>query len=131
MKEKNPCNICGKLGFCKIHYDQQYHKKYKKENSKKCNEWTRNCRAKLKFEVLTHYGPNGILKCSWEGCFVDDIDMLSLDHINNDGSKEGSNPGHSVYVRLRREDYPLGFQTLCWNHQWKKEILRKRENCGY
>jgi len=42
-------------------------------------------RQNLKLEVLTHYC-NGKLCCSEKGCTVDDIDMLALDHTNNDGA---------------------------------------------
>jgi len=84
----------------------------------------------LKTEVLTHYGPFGILKCSWPGCPIDDLDMLSLDHINNDGhehrKKTKGKGGGDIYRLLVKEGFPKGFQTLCWNHQIKKELVRKR-----
>jgi len=31
-------------------------------------------------------------------------------------------------MKLKRDGYPEGLQTLCHNHQWKKEILRRRED---
>jgi len=53
-----------------------------------CNcTYRANARASLKLEVLSHYG-HGKLQCAWPGCNVVDVDMLSLDHINNDGGKE-------------------------------------------
>lgn len=85
---------------------------------------------RIKAEVLGHYGPGGRAECSWKGCTVDDIDMLSLDHVDNDGAKDrklrGSG-GIRIYLRVKREGYPGGYQTLCHNHQWKKEILRRRK----
>jgi hypothetical protein len=91
----------------------------------------------LKLEVLTHYGPEHILQCSFSGCTICDIDMLTLDHIQNNGAEErkglyGKNKGMSggsrrVYSRVKREGFPGGFQTLCWNHQWKKELTRVRD----
>jgi len=62
-------------------------------------------------------------------CGVTDIDMLTLDHINNDGNTDRKvrGVGSVIYCRLVRDGYPSGFQTLCCNHQWKKEILRRRE----
>jgi hypothetical protein len=90
----------------------------------------------IKTEVLTHYGKNGELKCCWQDCEVTDIDMLSLDHINNDGAshrrdavtgkRENPFQGSSFYRLVRKQGYPEGLQTLCHNHQWKKEILRRR-----
>ena len=90
-------------------------------------------RVRVKLEALSEYGPNRLIKCSWPGCCVDDPDMLSLDHINNDGSKDrkcigGRGSGKELYVKLRIEGWPAGFQTLCHNHQWKKEAMRRQEN---
>lgn len=88
----------------------------------------------IKIEVLTHYGKEGQLKCCWPGCDVIDSDMLSLDHINNDGfghRKElgtGKRPiqGNAFYRKARKLGYPEGLQTLCHNHQMKKELIRRR-----
>lgn len=82
----------------------------------------------LKIEVLTCYGFGGVLRCCWNGCTVDDIDMLTLDHVNNDGNKhkkEGRKTrlsGRELYRWVKNNNYPDNFQTLCWNHQWKKRI---------
>jgi hypothetical protein len=94
---------------------------------KKRKKWM-NRNAYVKVDVLTHYGPNGVLKCSWGGCEVSDIDMLSLDHINNDGAehRRTNKAGVGTYKWIRRNDYPQGFQTLCFNHQWKKQLTHLR-----
>jgi hypothetical protein len=85
---------------------------------------------KRKIRVLTHYGPSGVLRCCWVDCSVVDSDMLSIDHVNNDGAtarKTGYNGcGTGLYRTLEKLDYPEGYQTLCHNHQWKKEIMRRR-----
>jgi hypothetical protein len=85
-----------------------------------------------KIRVLAHYSGKGTVQCAWEGCTVCDLDMLSIDHVNNDGAKDrGSSDrrrtGSALYLALEKEGYPEGFQTLCHNHQWKKEIVRRRE----
>ena len=71
--------------------------------------------AKLKEEVINHYGG----KCSCPGCPVTDIDMLSMDHIKGGGTKqrkeEGITDGHSLYHKLKNENYPPGFRVLCMN----------------
>lgn len=92
--------------------------------------------AALKLEVLTHYGHLGYLECCWENCVVCDVDMLTLDHVENNGAQErkslyGENKGasggsHRTYARVKREGYPEGYQTLCWNHQWKKQLATYR-----
>jgi hypothetical protein len=94
------------------------------------NNRKNQARLVLKQEVLAHYGPNGVLCCCWEGCTVVDPDMLSIDHVNNGGNIErrttSYSGGMSYYAKLKRDGYPQGFQTLCHNHQWKKEILKRR-----
>lgn len=81
-----------------------------------------------KIQVLSHYGNNGVLGCRWPGCRETDLDVLTLDHIANDGYKDrnGNKGASKLYARLIRERFPLGFQTLCANHQLKKELMRRR-----
>ena len=79
----------------------------------------------VKLEVLTHYSPKKILRCCWENCMISDLDMLSLDHIENDGAEHRKKVKGSIYPWIKSHGYPEGFQTLCANHQWKKEILRR------
>lgn len=90
-----------------------------------------NYKLKVKLEVLSHYGPSGDLNCSWPGCEVDDIDILSLDHVDGGGNEDRRTNncagGTAQYVRLRMLGFPDGFQTLCMNHQFKKDILNRRE----
>jgi hypothetical protein len=110
--------------------------KWKKTHRAKATEanrvWARNYHADLKLEVLSHYGLEGKLQCCWPECCVIDVDMLSLDHVNNDGAQERRNgnrggAGHPMYARVKRNGFPEEFQTLCHNHQWKKELMRRRE----
>jgi hypothetical protein len=93
-------------------------------------EDTNTRRAEMKLEVLSHYGKDGHLLCSWPDCTVIDPDMLTIDHIDNTGAKERYKDrtmvGLTLYAKLKRLDYPEGFQTLCHNHQWKKELMRRR-----
>ena len=81
-----------------------------------------------KIDCLTHYG-GGRLACVF--CGETDLDCLSLDHINNDGAQDrkkrkekGQSP--SIYKNLIWEAYPIGYQTLCMNCQFKKEAHRRR-----
>ena len=89
-------------------------------------------RQKLKVEVLTYYSPNKVLKCSWIGCEVTDIDMLSLDHINNDGCEQRRSRdayGTNFYSIVIKEK-PKDLQTLCMNHQFKKRAMRPASTQG-
>lgn len=108
------------------------HAKKRAENSARWRELNPGKREAFnehrKVRVLTHYGKERLLLCCWEGCTVCDPDMLSIDHKNNDGSQDRNirGTGNNLYLSLEKEGYPEGFQTLCHNHQWKKEILRRR-----
>jgi hypothetical protein len=57
--------------------------------------------------------------------------MLSIDHAENNGAEERrnnkSNAGITFYAKLKSLGFPVGYQTLCHNHQWKKELMRRRE----
>jgi len=101
----------------------EYHRKTHYKSSRKSSE-------RRKIRILTYYGKRGKLQCCWRGCTVCDPDMLSIDHKNNDGATDRKTGydgcGSGLYRKLEREGYPDGFQTLCHNHQWKKEILRRR-----
>jgi len=136
---KSQAELAASQRYKKKHADQirAAQQKYRQtERAKVLSRATqRKANARLKVEVLIHYG-NGQLKCCWQDCDVVDVDMLSLDHINNDGCKEqdrkesggrGQKKSKGIYRRVKREGYPSGFQTLCLNHQMKKEILRKKE----
>src|SRR5208282_4341497 len=87
---------------------------------------------KVKTEVLTRYSPGGKLGCSWDSCAVSDIDMLTLDHVANDGNTHlGVNgkrlAGLPLYRWVKKRGYPEGFQTMCANHQLKKAIMLAKE----
>lgn len=115
--------------------------RYKEQNRQHSRAWRKahpsyesDYAVQLKIEVLSHYGPQGRLQCNWPECEVTDVDMLSLDHVQNDGAQDrrsvnrGRHDGGThIYHRVRKADFPDGFQTLCHNHQWKKELMRRRE----
>lgn len=76
----------------------------------------------LKIDILTHYG-NGKLACM--KCNFSDIRALSLDHIDGSGNKEHKRySNYSIYTRLKRKNYPKGYQTLCMNCQF----IKREEN---
>ncbi len=119
---------------CKSEHTIKSPESYRKELEK-----NKENNRKRKFKVLTHYGPDGHLGCCWKGCFIGDIDMLSLDHINNDGAKHRKELNNGVdrkdlgcrvvYRDVEDRGFPPGFQTLCFNHQMKKQFnLRKIQN---
>ena len=113
--------------------DPEYkeHRKFKRRDYKKRNPDRASAHSRQrKIRVLSRYGPNGALQCCWRRCTICDPDMLSLDHINNDGAQDRKvrGTGDNIYRHVEQDGYPEGFQTLCYNHQWKKEILRRKES---
>jgi hypothetical protein len=104
--------------------------RYRAANKLKSAKYDHDRRLKLKIIVLTEYGKDHTLQCCWDNCPVIDVDMLTLDHIYNNGkadrANKGGKGGYIFYAWLKNRNYPAGYQTLCWNHQWKKEITHRR-----
>lgn len=77
---------------------------------------------KTRMEILSIYS-NGTMKCVNCGC--DEIDCLSIDHVNNDGylqRKNKSCSGFYFYQWIKNNGYPEEFQVLCRNCNWKKRM---------
>jgi hypothetical protein len=121
--------------YSKHHRTKKQRAAYKRWREKDPKHYARVQRKRMirlnirgKLLVLAHYGKGGKVKCRWHGCQVMDPDMLTLDHIYNDGHKEhrGMRGGGAEMKRtLEKQKWPERFQALCWNHQWKKEIQRR------
>lgn len=103
-----------------------YRRAYYQENKNKINAWHNNRNALLKTKILSYYSIANYPVCAH--CGITDIDLLTIDHINNDGKqhREVVGEGSHLYNWLRRNDYPDGFQVLCFNCNRKKETLRRR-----
>ncbi len=80
---------------------------------------------KVKWIVFNHYG----LSCAC--CGESLYEFLTIDHINNDGAKQRkeifgplhrSGAGTAIYKWLIKNNFPEGFQTLCWNCNCGKRI---------
>ena len=71
---------------------------------------------------------NGEGTCRW--CGHGDLDVLCVDHVADNGvqhSKEcGYRGGNSLYKWIIKNDYPEGFQILCYNCNSKKEAIRRK-----
>ncbi len=69
--------------------------------------------------VLNHYS-NGSITCKC--CGEPQIEFLSIDHINNDGSTHRKEIGSNLYNWLINNNFPEGFQVLCFNCNFAKGI---------
>lgn len=70
----------------------------------------------LKLEVLSHYSQCGDAVCAC--CGEDEIEFLSIDHINGGGIKQRKKLGRSgwsFYLWLKSNNFPDGFRVLCHN----------------
>jgi len=69
--------------------------------------------------VLTYYG-NTI--CACVKCGFSNIKALSIDHINGRevGELKDKATGDSFYRKIIKNNFPLGYQTLCMNCQFIK-----------
>lgn len=80
---------------------------------------------KLKLRVVAHYG-NGKAACV--RCGYDRLEALTIDHVNDDGhlTRGQISPGRVAYLKLIRDSFPSGYQTLCFCCNMEKEILLRR-----
>jgi len=121
-----------------VHAKQlEYLKKWREENREKhragTRRWANKTRLERKQRVFSHYS-NGSLKCAC--CGVQGLEFLTLDHIisrkkmdldlqlmNMDYSSELE--GKDLYYWLEKNNFPSGFQILCWNCNFAKGRLGK------
>jgi hypothetical protein len=114
---------------------------YREYAKRKAKEWAQNNVEKRKETVRRHHEnlKNAVINvltdgegtCRW--CGQGDQDVLTIDHINNDGAAHRKQfggktfGGKHIYQWLVNNDYPSGFQVLCYNCNMKKETLRRRK----
>ena len=90
---------------------REYQRRWKKEQYKRVRQ-----------EVLSYYS-NNTMKCAC--CEENQIMFLSIDHINNDGAKHRREVrGSDLIFWLKRNNFPTGFQILCWNCNVGKRLNR-------
>jgi hypothetical protein len=74
----------------------------------------RKHREALKRQIFEFYS-NGLIKCAC--CGETTYEFLTIDHIKNGGAKHRKEFGNSIkiWINLRKQNFPSGFQVLCWN----------------
>ncbi len=114
-------------------YYKQYRLDHKAERNECSNTWYQNHKAEqkvrakkynlsIKQEVLTHYGGG---KCACVRCGESRLACVSIDHINGNGTghrRDSGLGGIKIYLWLRQQGYPDGYQTLCMNCQFVKRV---------
>ena len=76
----------------------------------------------LQYQALLFYSNADIPKCVH--CGETNINMLALDHINNNANQDNSSRGGQtgVFRRAFKLKNKTQYQTLCYNCNWKKHI---------
>lgn len=95
-------------------------KQYTLENLNYINQRINNWHTNVKQTVFDHYGG-----CKCVNCYITELSFLSIDHINGGGKqhvKEISGGGQKTYRWLQKNNYPLGYQVLCHNCNFKKSV---------
>ena len=99
---------------CKHCYCISEHKRYRKHRLAYHQQYYKTFRL----EVLNTYGG----RCT--RCGESDLDLLVIDHINNDGAKERKRfHASSFYRNIKAQGFPKDkYQILCLSCNWKKHL---------
>jgi hypothetical protein len=103
-KKDKTCRACNRL----------HHQDWYARNREYCKAKTAAYRELAKDAAFNAYG-GYVCKC----CNEKEKMFLDIDHINNDGAKHrrenNLTSGNQLYIWLRTNNYPPGFQVLCSN----------------
>jgi len=130
-KSKGLCPTCGRKTtghvYCSIclnrekgYGKERYLRRSKNPKYKQyCKKHNKDIIRSLRFKVFSHYG----LACKC--CGDAHLDLLTLDHINDDGNiqreQSGTAGGYRFYKWVIANNYPTDLQTLCFScNQGKK-----------
>lgn len=91
-------------------------KEWRENNKEKVRKWnkvfSKKYRDKNRELVFNHYGR----QCAC--CGEKEIKFLSIDHIDGNGEKHRKKIHRNINIWLVKNNYPKGFQTLCFNCNW-------------
>lgn len=95
-------------------------KEWRENNRELANKSSRESKkkyeARCKDLVFEHYGK--VCACCGESNKI----FLSIDHINGGGEKHRKQMKEKITTWLVRNNFPDGFQTLCFNCNWGKHL---------
>lgn len=99
----------------------QQGKKWRLNNSEKVKETARKIKQSNRLLVINHYSKENKCVC----CGESNIKFLTIDHINNNGAEHRKQIKNDHLAGwLVRNNYPEGFQILCWNCNEGKKIYK-------
>lgn len=107
-KEKLSLSKKGQIPWNKgIHKD-------KEDTNRKNRECKKAYTDRIKYTVFSHYSPDLECKC----CYESEYEFLTIDHENDKSTynhPKKSKAGWNLINWIYRNNYPEGFQILCWN----------------
>lgn len=103
---------------------RSHHNTKHTEHAAKVREIYKRQREKIRAEVFAAYGG---YECAC--CLETNPLFLTIDHVNNDGAehrreiwqKSRNGSGSALYAWLKKQDFPPGFQVLCFNCNCAKQ----------
>lgn len=112
----------------------RYSREYRKKNLQKVRQTDRKRRERVKLEALKVLSQNDKPFCEVCG-FNDELDLLQVDHINNDGFKDkvswgGRRKGGHMYAKILRlspEEARKRYRVLCFFHNWTRRYGKTGE----
>lgn len=120
-KSNSKCKICVKKQHKEYYYNnktktQAKQKEWAEKNKEKRKLQNRKYWLKLRKQVFDHYGNSCV--CCGESI----SQFLTIDHVNGGGRTHRKKVGSAIYRWLRHNNYPSGFQTLCFNCNYGKYV---------
>ncbi len=122
-KPTSPCKECVRSSVLKNYHANPLPKRKRMlewalNNNDKVRQISKKVRLRLKILVVEKYGG----KCAC--CGEKELVFLAIDHIKNDGAAHRREIGNGQIHRwLKRNNFPAGFQVLCFNCNAAKHIL--------
>lgn len=118
--KKRWMNICKKCDNKRNREYYQKHKveallrkrKYRLEHGEEIKARSRAKTLEIKTTIINHYGK----ECAC--CGETEIKFLTIDHIEGGGTKHRKQlggGGQRIYRWLIKNNFPEGYQVLCWN----------------
>lgn len=113
------CRVCQVEKEVDDFYPPDGRKVCKKCKNSMTIDTSRAFRGNLKYQVISNYSPD--LTCACQNCPLTQpgIQFLSIDHIDGKGD-HGREIRKRLYQWLKNNDYPSGFQVLCYNCNFAK-----------
>lgn len=111
---------------------RKHQRDHREQHTALCRMQRRESGQRRKLRVLNAYG-GPCCACCGESC----LSMLAIDHVNNDGAKHrnelngglGRSQSVEMYCWLEKNNFPEGFQVLCYNCNISKH--RHGGVCGH